>query len=240
MDSNDRVYVSLVMAKTKVAPIKRLSIPRLELCSGVILSKILSHVANTLAIPHTNIYAWTDSRVVLGWLQGNPRRFKPFVGNRIAEISEMIPSGCWRHVQGIDNPADCASRGIFPLQLANYEPWWRGPQWLGCARDKWDASGKFPEHPIPSEEREIPQIALAAQTLSLPLIEDVSEYSRLRRITGWVLRFVNNLKAKEEERIRCPTLTVRELERAEKFWCRSAQESAFLNEISSLKTKGKL
>ena len=56
VDSNDRVHVSLVMAKTKVAPIKRLSIRRLELCSGVILSKILSHVVNTLAIPHTNIY----------------------------------------------------------------------------------------------------------------------------------------------------------------------------------------
>ena len=84
IDSNENVYVSLVMAKTKVAPIKRLSIPHLKLCSAVILSKILSHVANTLAIPHTNIYAWTDSRVVLGWLQGNPRRFKPFVGNRIA------------------------------------------------------------------------------------------------------------------------------------------------------------
>ena len=110
IDSNENVYVWLVMAKTKVhvAPIKRLSIPRLELYSTVILSKLLSHVANTLAIPHTNIYAWTDSRVVLGWLQGNSRQFKPFVGNRIAEISEMIPSGCRRYVQGIDNPADCA------------------------------------------------------------------------------------------------------------------------------------
>ena len=65
------------------------------------------------------------------------------------------------------------------MQLANHEPWWRDPQWQGCVRVKWDAIEKFPEHPIPSEEKEIPQIALAAQTLSLPLIENVSEYSRL-------------------------------------------------------------
>ena len=64
------------------------------------------------------------------------------------------------------------------MQLANREPWWRGPQWLGCVREKWDAIEKFPEHLIhvPLEEREIPQIALAAQTLSLPLIENISEY----------------------------------------------------------------
>ena len=68
------------------------------------------------------------------------------------------------------------------MKLANHEPWWRGPQWLGCVQEKGDASEKFPEHPIPLEERELPQIhvALAAQTLSLPLIENISEYCRLR------------------------------------------------------------
>lgn len=240
VDSNESVYVSLVMAKTKVAPIKRLSIPRLELCSGVVLSKLLSQVANTLAIPHSHVYAWTDSRVVLGWLQGNPRRFKPFVGNRIAEISELVPCGCWRHVQGVDNPADCASRGIFPSQLAEYKPWWHGPPWLGQAQETWNITKEFPEHPIPSEERGIPQIALAAQTLNLPLIERVSNYSRLRRVTGWILRFTQNCKAVEQDRIKCPALTVQELERAEEFWCRSAQELAFHEEISSLKSKGNL
>ena len=90
IDSRNQVHISLVIAKTRVAPIKRLTIPRLELCSAVILSKLLGHVANTLAIPPTNIYAWSDSQVVLGWLQGNPRRFKPFVGNRIAVVGAMF------------------------------------------------------------------------------------------------------------------------------------------------------
>ena len=72
IDSEGDVHISLVMAKTKVAPIKRLSIPRLELCGGVVLSKILSHVADTLEIPSANVFAWTDSQVVLGWLQGKP------------------------------------------------------------------------------------------------------------------------------------------------------------------------
>ncbi len=86
------------MSKTKVAPIKRLSIPRLELW--------LSHVKKVFDIP---IHAWTDSTVVLNWLDGSPKRFKTYVGNRISAILDLIPPDKWRHVSGLENPADCAS-----------------------------------------------------------------------------------------------------------------------------------
>ena len=238
IDSEGGVHTSLVMAKTKVAPIKRLSIPRLELCSGVILSKVLSHVADVLQIPSTNIFAWTDSQVVLAWLKGNPRRFKPFVGNRIAEISEALPVGCWRHVRGTENPADCASRGMFPSQLAQHDLWWHGPQWLKDEVKGWAPDVEFPEHPIPSEEKELQQNVLAAQPVDLPLLKEVSNYTRLRRITAWAFRFGRNCR--KNDRIMNPILTVRELEQAEEFWCRTTQRSAFLEDIMNLETKGRL
>ena len=73
--------MSLVMSKTKVAPMKRFLIPRLELCGTVILAKLFHHVARILEFPFSKVFAWTDSCITLGWLQRNPQRFLAFVGN---------------------------------------------------------------------------------------------------------------------------------------------------------------
>ena len=240
VDTKGDVHVSLVIAKTKVAPLKRLSIPRLELCSAVLLSNLLGHVADTLEIPSQNIYAWTDSQVVLGWLRGNPRRFKPFVGNRIAELSEVIPVGCWHHVPGVDNPADCASRGMFPSQLAQFELWWYGPPWLKNNVKGWGPPSskiEFPEHPIPSEERELPEMAFVALSTDLSLIERTSSYDRLIRITAWMFRFVRHCR-KRDKQTSHSTLAVHELDHAEEFWCCTVQSLAFQEDITYLKMKG--
>ena len=86
LDRYGNVYVSLVISKTKVAPIKRLTIPRLELCGAKLLAQLLHHTQQALNIPTESVFAWTDSTIVLSWLVGNPRRFKTFVGNRVSHI----------------------------------------------------------------------------------------------------------------------------------------------------------
>ena len=128
-DSAGNIHTEIVMSKTRVAPIKRLSIPRLELCGAQPLTKLLCHIKRILNVPVT-VFAWTDSTIVLSWLTGNPRRFKTYVGNRVSFIVDQLPPDCWRHVAGTQNPADCASRGLFPLQLKDHDLWWKGPQWL--------------------------------------------------------------------------------------------------------------
>ena len=173
-DNQNNIHVALVMAKTKVAPIKQLSISCLELCGAVIVSKLLHHMANILEVPLSSVFAWTDSRITLGWLQGNPHRFLTFVGNRVAEIFNAIPVACWRHVKGADNPADCASKGMFPAELVEHKLWRSGPQWLRESEENWNVKVSFDEHPIPSEERDVQQTLLPVITGDTPLLERIS------------------------------------------------------------------
>ena len=185
IDSDSKVHISLVIAKTKVASIKRLTIPRLELCGAYLLSQLLRHVRDLFSISMDSIFAWTDSTIVLGWLNGNSRRLKTFVGNRISFIMNQIPPSRWSHVSDTDNPADCASRGILPSQLVSFDLWWRGPSWLPLDPSQWCCMqyGKLPE-----EEREI------CLVLTVDPDHPLFPINRYSMCAAWVIRFLNNCR----------------------------------------------
>ena len=90
INSTDAVHTSLVMAKTKVSPIKRLSIPRWELCGTQVLARTLHQVREIFRVPLSAVYAWTNSTIVLDWLVRNPRRVRTYMGNRISEIVDKV------------------------------------------------------------------------------------------------------------------------------------------------------
>lgn len=229
--SDGRVHTTLVVSKTKVAPIKRLSIPRLELCGAQVLVKLLCHVKKTLDIPTTAVFAWTDSTIVLSWLSGNPRRFKTFVGNRISHILDQLPPERWSHVPGVQNPADCASRGLFPLELKDYPLWWNGPQWLRLKPSHWPTQSTFSKC-VPCEEKTICNISVVESLEPIIPPSRYSSFTRLERVTAWMLRFTNNVRS--PTRVQSPHLTVSELITAETYWLRLIQRESFPLEVENL------
>ena len=114
-----------------------------------------------------------------------------------------------------------------------------GPDWLREDEDKWNKRVSFDEHPIPPEERDIQKVLLPVIASDLSLFEKISSYSRLVRITSWILRFANNTR-KGNERNTNTILSLPELAKAEELWWRIAQEATFRREIQDLKDGRKL
>ena len=110
---NGEIYSNLLVAKTKVAPLKKIPIPKLELCGAVLLTTLIKNLIVNLQFEY-DLFMWTDSSIVLGWLQKSPDSLKTFVSNRVKGVLQTTKQEHWKHVKTDENPADLGSRGCYP------------------------------------------------------------------------------------------------------------------------------
>ena len=130
VDDQNRIYCTLVMAKSRVAPLKPITIPRLELTAALVSAKIGDFLQKELEYDEMKIFYWTDSKVVLGYIANDARRFHVFVSNRVQQIRDLTSPSQWRYVDTKSNSADFASRGMSAEYIISRTEWWNGPKYL--------------------------------------------------------------------------------------------------------------
>ncbi|XP_041673814.1 uncharacterized protein LOC121529877 [Drosophila eugracilis] len=231
---NGNVLVSFVCAKTKCAPIRTMSIPRLELQAAVLGTRLMNTVKEEHSVDISETVLWTDSKTVLKWIGSTHRRYKHFVGNQVAEILESSKVSQWRWVPTADNAADDATRSLSKADLRPESRWLSGPEFLRQPASGWPTPEEGTEHvPDAPEEEEMPgEFALVASIEFVILFQRFSSFSCLVRTTAWVLRFARRCR-KQKSDLEEYRLTATECEAAENLLIRQAQLESFPDEMRS-------
>jgi hypothetical protein len=231
-DTNCARVFSLIAAKSKVAPLKRTTIPRLELSAAVLLVRLHEKVSKALEFQNLPIHLWIDSTVALTWIQGHPSRWKEFVANRVSLIQDITPTARWHHVAGEENPADCASRGLSPDKLNKHSLWWAGPQWLSQPSPSWPSAIPVLNYSDDLEEKSLSSNVATSQSIVYwDLLERYSKLSKLLRITARLIRTIYLFRNRADH-YETFELTPSELNAAETFWIKHIQSAYFMSEFS--------
>ena len=230
--STGEVIVRLVGAKTKVAPIQKATVPRLELVACVMGVRFANTLCSELDFNRSKVSYWTDSATALAWIRRD-KIWAVFVRNRVEEIRKTSQIGQWSHCPGALNPADLPSRGCSPEELVQSK-WWEGPAWLRNPKESWPKGDPVADENLVSEELKktatVAMVSVQSESLAVRLAKRFSSFTRIVRYVCWIRRMIT---AKIEGKVVSKeSISSEELERAEIQLWKLVQREAYEEEMS--------
>ena len=248
-----RVEVRLLSSKTRVAPIKQQTIPRLELLGALISARLVSTLLKSLPRKIKPTF-WVDSTAALCWIR-HEKPWKQYTQSRVQVIRKIVPEASWKHCSGDKNPADLPSRGITAKELEENSLWWGCPQFLRNPENHWPntSQGQTDDEQAmaelgkcsPGVTHSLVNCQEHTRMVDFTAIIDTKKYSsltQLLRISAYVLRFIRNLRAKLSGNANqvVQELSATEVKQAEWYWIKTIQGNSFEDEIKFLTKKSQL
>lgn len=236
-NEKEETTCELLCSKSRVAPLKHVTIPRLELCGALLLAQLMQKVIQALELNICRISYWPDSTITLAWINTAGRQLKTFVANRVSEIQEITDTSNRHHISTNENPADLLSRGVFPQDLLESQLWWHGPSWLSASYSAWPRSAlKLSDVEIP-DKRDGPMVAYTS-TNTFCIFERYSSLSKLQRLISYCRRFICNALCRTKKNPQASTigqLCIPELNETMNILIKLVQRESFPAEIHLLK-----
>ena len=235
IDPNRTVYLSLIMAKTRIAPVKPITVPRLELQAALLASRMAKTIEKELDIAIMERFFWSDSTTVLHWIRSDPRKKQAFVANRLGEIGELTRVTEWHWVPTKMNPADDAFRRTDGV-LKSSDRWCVGPSFLKLHTEMWPKQKNLDK----KITRQIDELENRKEFVGVIYTKEV-EVPTCVRLFGWhgLIEWARKLKVRVDRWLNKKIQRKREEEfDASKFWFREIQSTCFAKEIEGLKNRG--
>ena len=234
----------LIFCKSRIAPVKGITIPRLELLAVLIGVRCLKYVETQLKLPLDTVILMTDSQCVLHWISST-KILPVFIENRVKEIRGHTKAK-FQYVNTKDNPADIATRGVSILRLCEENLWWHGPNWMILPCVNWPKmvpdSAKLDE--IENDKTNMEDSPKNENVLTSQPIDSESPFGidernfssmqRLVRVTAWCHRFIKRIRGHSLE---TKYLSYDELYTAEIMWVKHCQKKQFSEALHSCVTK---
>ena len=241
-----QINVSLIASKGHLAPLKAITIPRLELTAAVTAVQLDILIRSPLDIECMPSTFWTDSKIVLAYICSEHKRFKVFVANRVSEIRRCTSVDQWRHINGDNNPADVVSRGCGVYDVP--QVWCKGPEFLSQFKCDWPVDDDL--HPnksldddpdLHSSSRDNITAGVHTVKTATPLsthvhpvdaiLDHYSSYYKARKALCWLWRVLSFLSGKH---VKNEPITVSEMRDAEIVILKRAQNDVYADEICDL------